>query len=121
MTCPHDSSGQSLCRLEEHPDKLGVTYCTTCKKQFQDLRFSSNPEPQRRLPPAIVDLITGVLALFLAAVVNGFVRDAEPQPPTQEAAIQVLFLAASQEPAKHSENDTHLNSKGSKPTNESAS
>ncbi|NJO79394.1 MAG: hypothetical protein HC827_13335 [Cyanobacteria bacterium RM1_2_2] len=108
MDCPRNALGQKLCNVVEHPDRLGESFCATCNKRFQDSRSSLSPEfssnQDRQLPSPIVDIITGVLALFLAAVVNGFAKNAELQlPPPQTEAAHATFLTASEKTMKYSE------------------
>lgn len=85
MSCFRDPSGRPLCHIVEHPDRPNEGFCSTCGKRFQNR--SQDDSSQRRsdsegqLPRVVIEIITGILALFLAAVVNNIAQDSVPPPP----------------------------------------
>jgi hypothetical protein len=35
MTCPRTETGQPLCHIVDHPDRLNESFCSTCNLRFQ--------------------------------------------------------------------------------------
>jgi hypothetical protein len=86
MSCFRDQSGRPLCHIVDHPDRPDYRFCSTCRRQFQDLpqsdSFQRRSDTSGQLPKAVVDVITGILALFLAAIVSSIGKNSPPsQPP----------------------------------------
>lgn len=84
MPCPTNAFGQPLCHLVDHPDRPEESFCSMCKESF------ARPAARRSeggISRPVVDIITGVLALFLAALVNqiGQQSNQPPRPETQPA------------------------------------
>lgn len=105
MDCPRNASGQKLCYVVDHPDNLSESFCATCNERFQKSRSasvdsSSSSRSNPQLSSALTDIITGVLALFLAAVVNSAARSTEVQfPPIEESAVPAAVSTASMQAA----------------------
>jgi hypothetical protein len=102
MACLRNALGQPLCNVVEHPDDPRQSFCATCNLRFQNSRSlstdtQSNSRSNQQLSSALTDIITGVLALFLAAVINTAVKSTEVQrPPVQDATLHTWLFAASE-------------------------
>jgi hypothetical protein len=100
MDCPRNASGQKLCYVVDHPDNLSESFCATCNERFQKSRSASadaqsGARSNPQLLSALTDIIMGVLALFLAAVVNSAARSTELQlPPVEESAVPAAVSTA---------------------------
>lgn len=86
MPCPSNALGQPLCNVVEHPDRLDESFCSTCNRRFKKATSTQFEPPstsstERRLSPAVTDIIIGLLALILTAFINSVIRSPEPQSP----------------------------------------
>jgi hypothetical protein len=86
MSCPTNAFGQPLCHVVSHPDRPGDSFCSTCDKRFT----GSTARSEGGFSRPVIDIITGVLALFLAALVHQLGPQMNPpQLPENQPAQQI--------------------------------